>query len=218
MTSYLAEIHHVLEIKELWNELWTLKSNQITVDFYGFSRFFRLIIWYKTAQPYARIKISPRLAIIPWNRWNLNEFWTWKGWNRTWNSPQGRTKFLFNPFLRNNLHPVQSWKFVKPFRLKNSQKSRIDFVLNWLINHKTNHSEPRFDGNIAVTMTHYGVGLLSSLPNRPFKHARQTCQQHRCNSCIATYLQCISWSCSPFKNGPNWWLCFECNNSGDPPI
>ena len=155
---------------------------------------------------------------IPWKWWNLNEFWTWKGWNRTWNSPQGRTKFLFNPFLRNNLRPVQSWKFVKPFRLKNSQKSRIDFVLNWLINHKTNHSEPRFDGNIAVTMTHYGVGLLSSLPNRPFKHARHTCQQKYCNCCIATYLQCESRSCSPFKNGPNWWLCFECNNSGDPPI
>ena len=86
-------------------------------------------------------------------------------------------------FLRNNLHPVQSWKFMKPFRLKNDQKSRVDFVLNWLINHKTNHSEPRFDGNIAVTMV---LDFLSSLPNRPFKHARLAVLQH-------VRLQCAVW-------------------------
>ena len=86
-------------------------------------------------------------------------------------------------FLRNNLHPVQSWKFMKPFRLKNDQKSRVDFVLNWLINHKTNHSEPRFDGNIAVTMV---LDFLSSLPNRPFKHARLAVLQQ-------VRLQCSVW-------------------------
>ena len=152
-----------------------IKLRSIFYDNDGFSTHHMIKKLPNITQIVIMIKISPRTVKIPRNWWNLNEFWTWKGWNRTWNSPQGRTKFLFNPFLRNNLRPVQSWKFVKPFRLKNSQKSRIDFVLNWLINHKTNHSEPRFDGNIAVTMTHYGVGLLSSLPKRPFKHARHTC-------------------------------------------